>query len=214
MSNTDIDKERHEGVIQFRLDWHQAGTIHTDLASLNAWRDILWKLGLIGEDPARYDGYGFGNVSRRHGKDDRFIISGTQTGHIEHLSPEHYALVTRFDVASNSVSAEGPVKPSSESMTHGVIYALHEDINCILHVHSPDIWQAAEALGLPSTDASVPYGTPAMAEEVKRLFTDTEVTQAGIFSMAGHRDGIVAFGDSEQQAGLVLVSTLAQCLSR
>ena len=206
--------QQHEGVIQFDLRWRQADTIEADLTALNTWRDILCRLELIGEDPQRYEGYGFGNVSQRHGTGNHFIISGTQTGHIKNIEQCHYALVTGFEPNSNRVTAEGPVRPSSESMTHGVIYSLEQSVNCVLHVHSPAIWKAAAKLGLPLTRADVDYGTPEMAAEVGRLFTETDVRQQGIFAMAGHQDGIVSFASTAEAAGMRLVKTLAHSLTR
>jgi L-ribulose-5-phosphate 4-epimerase len=203
--------KQQEGVIQFDLQWQQTGVIQADLAALNAWRDILCKLELIGQDPRRYEGYGFGNVSQRHGTGNQFVISGTQTGHIRSIEECHYALVTEFDPSSNRVTAEGPVRPSSESMTHGVIYSLDESVNCILHVHSPAIWNAASKLSLPLTHADVDYGTPAMAAEVSRLFAETDVNKQGLFAMAGHQDGVVSFGSTPEQAGVRLIKTLARC---
>lgn len=204
-----------EGVIQFNLQWQQTAVIDTDLSELNAWRDTLWQLKLIGEDAGRYDGYGFGNVSQRYtsaaGNRNQFIISGTQTGHIENIQNQHYTLVTGFDPGSNRVCAEGPVRPSSESMTHGVIYSLDNSINCVMHVHSPEIWNKASTLGLPQTQKELIYGTPEMADEVVRLFAETNVRHQGIFSMAGHLDGVIAFGSSAKEAASVLTRKLELC---
>lgn len=202
--------EEHEGVIRFDLQWRQTGPVQADLSALNAWRGILWKLGLIGQDPRRYDGAGFGNVSLRRGSGQQFIISGSQTGHLALVDERHYALVTDFDPGANRVVSEGPVRPSSESMTHGVIYRLDDSVNCILHVHSPDIWNAASALALPMTHSDVAYGTPEMAAEVGRLFGETDVGQRGIFAMAGHLDGVVAFGPTPEAAGVSLIKALAR----
>ena len=200
----------NEGVIQFDLQWQQAAATRTDLGALNAWREILWKLGLIGQDPLRYDGVGFGNVSQRAGSGNQFIISGSQTGNMKRIDAHHYALVTNFDANTNRVVAQGPVRPSSESMTHGVLYKLDASVNCVLHVHSPDIWNAASGLALPMTHSDVAYGTPEMATEVARLFTDTDVKQRGIFVMAGHQDGVVAFGSTPEAAGVILIKSLAR----
>ncbi|MGB5397787.1 MAG: class II aldolase/adducin family protein [Gammaproteobacteria bacterium] len=202
--------QEQEGVIQFDLHWRQTNVIRADLAALNAWRSILCKLDLIGQDLQRYNGVGFGNVSQRYGTEDQFIISGTQTGHIAHTDESHYALVTDFDPDTNRVVAEGPLRPSSESMTHGVIYRLDDSVNCIVHVHSPDIWNVASKLVLPMTRAEVAYGTPEMASEVSRLFRETDVRERGIFGMAGHRDGVVAFGSSPEIAGVALIKILAR----
>ena len=113
-----------------------------------------------------------------------------------------------YDAATNSVSAAGPIKPSSESLTHGMIYDLDNGIRTVLHVHSPDIWLAADRLGIPVTDATVAYGTPKMAAEVRRLFNDTNVREGKIFSMGGHEDGIVSFGTTAEEAGNILIRAL------
>jgi hypothetical protein len=91
-----------------------------------------------------------------------------------------------------------------------MLYDMDVRIQAVLHVHSPDIWQVAGTLGLPVTRASVPYGTPAMATEVQRLFRETDVLRQGILSMGGHEDGIVAFGQTVAAAGDTLLAALAQ----
>ncbi len=206
-----------EGVIKFDLCYRVAEPVTlAELGELNAWRCRLWQLRLIGQDPARYDGYGFGNVSQRHGSHAAargkraFLISGTQTGALPELGVRHYTLVESYDASVNRVVAQGPVKPSSESLTHGILYDLDTRIQAVLHVHSPDIWEAAGALGVPVTGASVTYGTPAMAAEVQRLFRETDVLWQRIFSMGGHEDGIVAFGQTVAVAGETLLAALAQ----
>ena len=59
--------------------------------------------------------------------------------------------------------AQGPVKPSSEAMTHSMIYDQDVDAGCVLHAHSSVIWNHAAELGLPTTAANISYGTPQMA---------------------------------------------------
>ena len=206
---------QEEGVIKFHLDFKDAAAVPADtLTELNRWRNILWQQALTGQDPDRYEGYGFGNVSQRSGNFNAprgkrsFIISGTQTGHLPELDNSHYAHVMTYDAARNSVTAEGSIKPSSESLTHGVIYDLDNEIRVVLHVHSPDIWLNADSLGIPITDTAIPYGTPKMAEEVQRLFNATDVREKKIFSMGGHEDGVVSFGTTAEEAGDILLSTL------
>jgi hypothetical protein len=89
-----------------------------------------------------------------------------------------------------------------------MIYDLDNAIRIVLHVHSPDIWLAADSLGIPVTDSAVPYGTPQMAAEVQRLFKETDVHEQKIFSMGGHEDGVVSFGTSAEEAGEILLRTL------
>ena len=104
------------------------------------------------------------------------------------------------------------VKPSSESLTHGAVYALDATIACVLHVHSPDIWQARGALGLPCTAADVPYGTPAMAAAVAALYANTGLRCGRVFAMDGLEDGVVAFGEDPAHAGQALLNVLAESL--
>jgi ribulose-5-phosphate 4-epimerase/fuculose-1-phosphate aldolase len=208
---------QEEGVIKFDLQFSAADPVAMDsLHELNTWRSILWRHRLIGQDPARYEGYGFGNVSQRSGPFDtecgqrEFVISGTQTGELEELDNKHYAIVSAWDTAHNKVIASGAVKPSSESLTHAMIYDLDDEARAVLHVHSPDIWKSAAARNIPLTDDTIEYGTPDMAQEVRRLFNETSVRQSGIFAMGGHEDGIVSFGPSVEQAGQNLLHALTE----
>jgi L-ribulose-5-phosphate 4-epimerase len=120
-------------------------------------------------------------------------------------------VVTGCYPAENRLVAHGPVQPSSESLTHGAIYVLDSRILWVVHAHSPEIWRNAAALGLPMTGA-VPYGTPAMAEEVQRLFHASDLPEKRIFGMAGHEDGIVTFGRTAEEAGGVMLAYLARAL--
>lgn len=199
-----------EGVIKYHLDFTATPPLPAgQIGELNAWRKILVLLRLIGQDPDRYGGYGFGNISRRI-DEGRFIISGTQTGYLPELTPEHYATVLACDPAQNRLVAEGPIRPSAESLTHGTVYALDEGIRWVMHAHSPEIWRHAEGLGIPLTAADVPYGSPELAAEVERLFRETDAAGQGIFSMAGHEDGIVTFGRTAQEAGSVMLVYLSR----
>jgi hypothetical protein len=80
-----------------------------------------------------------------------------------------------------------------------------------MHAHSPHIWRHAAELQLPMTE-DVPYGTPEMAQEVARLYRESDVAQKRIFGMAGHEDGIVTFGATAEEAGFVMLGTLARAL--
>ena len=161
-------------------------------------------------------GYGFGNISRRLPPFDapqnerRFVISGTQTGNLADLLPEHYAVVSAYYPAQNLIVGEGPVRPSSESLTHGMVYDMDATAQWVMHAHSPHIWHAARVLGIPMTDGNVAYGSPEMAGEVERLFQETDVAEQKIFGMDGHEDGIVTFGATAEEAGFVLLGALAK----
>ena len=206
-----------EGVIKFELWFLQTAPLpEAVLGELGAWRQVLYEHKLIGQDPARYEGYGFGNISRRVGpfgvppQARRYLITGSQTGGLPALTGGHYALVRETHPDQNLIAAEGPILPSSESLTHGTLYALDGDLRVVMHVHAPELWRHAHALGLPVTRPDVPYGSPEMSDEVRRLFAETDVRRRRLFSMGGHEDGLVAFGRSAQEAGAVLLDHVAR----
>ena len=200
-----------EGVIKYQLD-HTQQPIDAKFAfgEINAWRTVVFRLGLIGQDRGRYGNLGFGNISLRlNPQSSQFIVSGSQTGHIEELSPEHYCLVVKADPRENRIESQGLIKPSSESLTHAGIYAQDSHIQAVIHGHSPEIWRHTLALKLPHTAADVPYGTVAMATAVEQLFQSGDLGQAGLFTMLGHKDGVVAFGETMQQAAWELIKQLS-----
>ncbi len=202
-----------EGVIKYRLD-HVASPIsnaqHVEV--LNHWRNVLGGLGLIGADPVRYQGLGFGNLSART-KDNQFLITGSQTGNVAKLTATHYSFVKEVDLATLTVRAEGETKPSSEALTHAAMYQADADINFVFHVHSPDVWHAASKLDLAVTPRDVPYGTPEMAEAMKRALATEEACATGIVVMLGHEDGVVGFGCSAEEAGVRLTDALKRANS-
>lgn len=207
-----------EGVIKFRCDFTPAAALpYATISELNAWRKIMYMTELIGQSPSRYGGYGFGNISCRLDdqlRDDGqypFVITGTQTGFKADLAAEDYVVVSECHARENRLVASGPVQPSSESLTHGAVYALDGSILWVVHSHSPDIWRHAGELAVPMT-RDVPYGTPEMAEEVRRLFAESDVCEKRIFGMAGHEDGIVTFGRTAEEAGFVMLGYLARAL--
>lgn len=202
-----------EGVVKFQQTFERApAPTARVLAELDAWRTTLHRAGLIGQDPARYGGAGYGNASAKVGR-GRFVITGTQTGNVARLTPEHYTMVVRVLAEENRVWTEGPVAASSESMTHAAVYAADPSAKFVFHAHSPEIWHAARKLRLPITKKEVPYGTPEMAREVDRLFRTTKVGETKAFSMGGHEDGIITFGTTGEEAGLRMVGLLAEALA-
>ena len=200
-----VNNER-EGVIKFSLEFRETGPVEfPGLAQLEACRRKFRALGLIGGgDPERYEGLGFGNISHRLAPgSEAFVISGTQTGELESMGAESYALVTGCDPALNRLVAEGTVRPSSEAMTHAVIYRQLPRVQAVIHVHSPQIWRHARELGLPETAREVPYGTPEMATEMQRLIA-SGMGGWHTISMAGHEDGVITWGETLEAASAEL----------
>ena len=187
-----------EGYVKYQSHWTKAPAPHAAAAEeLETWRQPLFEAGLIGEYEEH--GIGYGNISVRCGEPGQFMISGTQTGHLARTDKSHYALITSWNVHSNLVCCVGLVQASSEAMTHAAIYQLDQHIGAIVHVHSGDLWRR-HLNSLPTTAADVAYGTPAMANEFRRLYRDTDFRKTQLAVMGGHEDGIVSIGTTLEQA--------------
>ncbi len=203
-----------EGVIKYHLEHTDKPLPPTiDFSDLNSWRSIMIKLELIGQDPDRYGGLGFGNISQRlvH-TNGSFLISGTQTGHLDPLSKQDICIVVSADPATNSIISEGPCKPSSEALTHASVYLEKSETKAIIHGHCPTIWNNTRELELPYTEQNIAYGTPEMAQAVSQLICTPKFSTGGVFSMLGHEDGIISFAETMQQAAEYLIFTLEKAL--
>jgi hypothetical protein len=194
-----------EGVIQYQLQ-HRTGELpeQADYSGLFDWFRRCRQRNLLGQDPHRYAGYAYGNISVR--STEGFVISGTQTGGKSSLEKKDLAWVRVFDSQANCLTSQGPAKPSSEAMSHGEVYQAASRINAVIHVHSPEIWRNAPVLGLPVTDPAAGYGTPAMAAEVRRILHAAPT--AGVLAMGGHEDGIIAYAATMDAAGQLLLDAL------
>ena len=189
-----------EGVIRFALEHTDSvPPRHPALASLRQWHSKLHAAGLISQDSQRYGGYAYGNMSIRLHK-DTFIISGTQTAGLEKLEDSHYATVDKCDIQHNRVQSHGPVKPSSECMTHASIYMATVKANAIVHVHSPLIWHHYKELGIATTAADIEYGTPTMAKAVHECIAAMQNKQRACIAMLGHEDGVICFAETVESA--------------
>lgn len=212
--------DAREGVIKFATT-HQSGPLPRAAAELvgllAGWRRILFDLELLGRDGERYQGAAFGNLSARLGPfpGERgarpFAITGTQTSGRRDLTAEDFCVVSAADVRRNHVTSHGPARPSSESMTHATVYDAAPTIRAVFHVHAPAIFRAR--LGLPETAPGVDYGTPAMAQEVARLWRSSSLPEGRVFIMRGHEDGVVSFGKNVDEAGGALIAVLARALA-
>lgn len=190
--------------IKFNCNWTKEKPLNIELINdLNIWRDKLHHLGLIG---AYSDDVGYGNISIRH-NENNFIISGTATGKYKKLTNEHYTCVTQFDLNTNTLSARGPIMASSESLTHAVIYDYDNSINAVIHIHHLDLWKKTLNI-IPTTNKNIEYGTTDMAMEILRLFKETNLHEEKIFAMAGHEEGLMAFGESLEEAGQKILDLL------
>lgn len=171
------------------------------LAELNACRRRLLELGMVGVDAT---GIGYGNLSVRGSASGQFYITGSGTGGVPELGPEHYANVTAYDTARNWLRCEGRTVASSESLTHAAVYDAEPGARAVIHCHHAGAWKRLLDV-VPTTAADVGYGTTEMTVEVERLFRTTHLRQQRIFVMAGHENGLVAFGETLAKACELLI---------
>jgi L-ribulose-5-phosphate 4-epimerase len=199
-----------EGYIKYQSRWSEAPAPDPATALLlEECRKPLFAAGLVGH--YKNLGVGFGNISIRSKRPRQFLITGTQTGHIAATTEQHYSLVTDYDIERNEVRCSGPVQASSEAMTHAAIYELDPSIAAIVHVHSKTLWDE-HLNNLPTTSPDVAYGTPEMAKEFRRLYSDTTFSSQGIAVMGGHEEGLIGFGESLEKAAAKILALL--CTNR
>jgi ribulose-5-phosphate 4-epimerase/fuculose-1-phosphate aldolase len=167
------------------------------------WEELNWartklrEMGLVG---VASGGIGFGNLSVRS-KGGQFLISGTATGAAPILGPEGYCLIISFDVDENRVVSTGPVKPSSETMTHGVIYQSCPGANCVIHIHSRAIFDGMIRDGYPATPETAAYGTPDIALAIGELVKDHDSGKnEGQIVLAGHDEGVIVYASTAEKA--------------
>lgn len=197
-----------EGYIKFNSNWQKAPPItNAKLENLQYWRDQMYAHHLIGAYP---NGIGFGNISERILGTNQFYISGSATGNFADLTNEHYAKVLNFDLQKNSLTCNGPIVASSESMSHAVIYQECPWVNGVIHIHHFELWKKL-LHQVPTTDQSATYGTPEMAFSIINLLQKTDLPSVKIFVMEGHEEGVFAFGKDLKEAGGVVFEWLERC---
>jgi len=193
-----------EGYIKFNCNWIKTDPVPGNMIlEINNWRDTLYKLSLIG---AYSNGIGYGNISIRLDK-KTFLITGSATGLLNKLDENHYVLVNEYDFTLNRLVCKGPIKASSESLTHAAIYECSPETNAVIHIHNITLWENL-INKVPTTSENVLYGTPDMADEIKKLFNKTKVAIEKTIVMGGHKEGILTFGKTLEEAGKILLGTL------
>jgi L-ribulose-5-phosphate 4-epimerase len=193
-----------EGYIKFSCNWIRGeGGPEELVEKINKVREKLVARGWIGAYP---DGIGFGNISvRTNGLE--FLITGSATGGIEKLNRNHYSLVKEYNIRKNSLTCVGPVKASSESLTHAMTYECSPETNAVIHIHSDELWEKL-LHNAPTTSVDAAYGTPEIAEEIRKLFNEKKVLKEKIIVMGGHPEGILAFGRDPDEAMDIILKKL------
>ena len=180
------------------------------IAIINPYRTHYHKKKWIGENRILYPKEPvYGNLSQIIG--ESIFISGSGTSSVEIADGSHYAMVEIVNSLENWVKSYGPVKPSSETMTHHSVYSLVDDAKFVFHSHYPG-WRIHDLFDLPTTHEDADYGTQFMAEEFERLLLHNKInTQQRIIIMAGPEDGIVTWGDSALTAAFVMHQYAKKC---
>ncbi len=198
-----------DGVIKYHVQHHNTKTPgFSQYAELEALRSRLFALGLIGETP---NGIGYGNLSFRNKGEREFTITATQTGKQPKLQPAEYIRITDYNFDTFTVYSEGEYKPSSEALSHAMIYEIHPEIQAVIHIHSKPLWQMMIATDALATTAE--YGTTDMAHEIANLYLSRDPFKYNAFVMKGHEDGIITFGKTIQDAELKLYQIIRASLA-
>ena len=194
------------GGVKFNCNWSQSGPVISDdqYEIINYWREILFNMDLIG---AYENGVGYGNISMRIMGTNQFVITGSATGEIPDLEPGHYVKVNSFNIEDNAVQCVGPLKASSESLTHAAIYLADPGSNAVVHVHNIELWNQL-IYKVPTTNPGMDYGTTGLAKDIQRLFDESDVIEKRIIIMSGDRAGILTFGNDIDEAVSVLMEYL------
>ena len=192
-----------DGVIKYSIEHQSASTpLFSGYEQLEALRTRLFTLGLIGEK----DGVGYGNLSMRHEGSKSFFITATQTGRKQMLSREYYTYISDYNFSTFKIISQGTHKPSSEALSHAMIYAIDERITTVIHIHSLALWKFMKTKDYFFTTAE--YGTAEMVEEIVGLYDNFDPMMHNAFVMKGHEEGIITFGRSVEEAELILYNIM------
>lgn len=189
-----------EGIIKFNIQMFDRidSLPSSDYSHIEEVRERIFKKNLIGFCQTLKVGYG--NISSREQatKNKQFVISGSQTGNIIHLSGEHYTRVLKYDLYKMSVQIQGPIEASSETLTHAGIYEGNILTKGVIHIHSKEIWNYLINNKYPSTPESAVFGTKELAiaiMEVSKELAQNKITKnSGLIVLKGHEDGVMAYG--------------------
>ncbi len=192
-----------DGIIKYSIEHQTTSTPpFSGYVQLEALRTRLFTLGLIGEK----DGIGYGNLSMRHEGSKSFFITATQTGRRQMLSREYYTYISDYNFSTFKIISQGTHKPSSEALSHAMIYAIDDRITTVIHIHSLALWKFMKDKNNLATTAE--YGTAEMVEEIAGLYTNLDPIVNNAFVMKGHEEGIITFGRSSEEAELTLYSIM------
>lgn len=205
MTSSDFSPNKQEGYVKFSCSREDTDALRAeDILELNTLRALLLQLNLIGETPFVLDPdkgpelVGFGNLSKRGQDPNTFIISGTRTGGLHELGPEHYALVTSCDINRNTLHCKGRINASAESFSHAAVYRACPEVQIVVHIHHKNLWEKLCG-SVPTSAKEAQYGTPEIARDIEQLLAVKKARAEGLVAMGGHEEGIIFFGKSIEE---------------
>lgn len=164
----------------------------TRMAEIMEWGAKLFAMGLLPGESGR----NVGNFSFRNDKGFVITAGGVNKGK---LTPKNFVQVIGCNLDTKKVRAIGELEPSSETMTHHLLYRERHDINAIIHVHDNLVMEQAEALGIKVTENVHPYGTTELAYEIEKA-----VGSQRYIGIKGH--GVISLGKSVWEAGRIVLT--------
>lgn len=175
------------------------------MLELSAWRSILHKLELFGQNNPE-DTYGSMSVRLA---DDRFAISVHQSGGFPELSSEQWTTITSCNLDRSWVDAQGHEPPSSDTLTHAAAYLEDTRIRCLLIARSVDIWQARETLNLPQIPLEFSTGSAGLARAARGVI-DQYQSRPLLILCAASPGTVIACGSNVRDCASLLVHSLAK----
>ncbi len=188
-----------EGIIKFHYKCTSPYPLEVGrnlFKEINMVRNKLYRMGYIGQDS---NGLGYGNISMRHPSGKGFYITASGTGTLKILKKRHYVWVNQCDLIHNSCTYAGMLKPSSESLSHYVIYKELKDIRSVIHIHNHELWHKLQGR-IPETPHHISYGSLDMANKIASLVGTANGDDFRIILLKGHPDGLISFGESPEKA--------------
>lgn len=185
---------REEGYIKFHCSWHKKPVVisEEDFKIASFYRDALFDIGLIGAYP---DGIGFGNISYREESTGKIIITGSATGNYTKIQQQHFTRVLDYSFEKNRCECEGPIKASSETLSHMAFYK-NPLIRSVIHIHHLKMWKHYKNV-LPTTSEDAEFGTVELAEELSGMSMGK---MPKMIVMGGHEEGLIIPGKSIKDA--------------
>jgi hypothetical protein len=189
-----------EGAVKYRAIHTMTPAVEVPhWEELDGIRTALYDLRLLG---VYENGIGYGNVSMRLTAagpipSGAFFISGTSTGAVRTLGIEGYCTVLSADISRSRIVSAGPVRASSESMTHSAVYGSCPRVNCVIHIHNRQIFKGMIDDRCSATPQDAEYGTPEIALAIGGCVNKEG---EGDIVLKGHHEGLISYAPSIKAA--------------